>query len=110
MNMLNSLIIEGDVTRRLEKNPRCSDFELVSVRYNKVDGEMVEEKDYFTVEVFGKLAEISEDKLVNGRGVRVIGRLKQHRWKDEEGKEYSRVVVIAEHIEFKRYVTPEERA
>ena len=36
-----------------------------------------------------------------GRGIRVVGRIAQKKWKDEEGKEYSRVFVVAEHIELK---------
>jgi len=33
--------------------------------------------------------------------VRVVGRLKQDRWSDPDGKPHSRVLVIAEHVEFK---------
>ena len=36
-----------------------------------------------------------------GRGVRVVGRLKQDRWVGKDGKNYSKVKVVAEHIEFK---------
>ena len=36
-----------------------------------------------------------------GRGVRVVGRLKQSRWVDAEDKNRAKVSIIAEHIEFK---------
>ena len=36
-----------------------------------------------------------------GRGVRVVGRLKQDRCADPDGKQYSRVSIVAEHVEFK---------
>lgn len=107
MNMLNSLIMEGVVTRELTDNPDCKDFEIaVSRFYKNAEGELNEEKSFFTVELYGNMAErgIIVRNIYKDRGVRVVGRLKQRRWKDEEGKEYSRVVVIAEHIAFKLHI------
>lgn len=105
MNMLNSLIIEGEVTRGLEKEPDYEDFEIVTTRYYKKEEEWGEEKSYFTIEVHGEmLANVLRRNICKGRGVRIVGRIKQRRWKDEKGKEFSRVVVIAEHIEYKARV------
>jgi single-strand DNA-binding protein len=36
-----------------------------------------------------------------GRGVRVVGRLKQERWQNAEGQAQSKVVIVAEHVEFR---------
>ena len=58
-------------------------------------------KNICDVECFGKSAEYCHKKAVKGRGVRVVGRLKQDSWKDSSGKSQSRVFVIAEHIEYK---------
>ena len=104
MNMLNSLILEGNVTRGLSDKPSCKDFEIEVIRYCiDTDGNKAEEKSYFTVELYSNMA--SSERIVRnleiGRGIRIVGRIKQKRWNDEEGKEHSRVVVIAEHIEFK---------
>jgi single-strand DNA-binding protein len=33
--------------------------------------------------------------------VRVVGRLKQDRWEDQEGKTRAKVHIVAEHVEFK---------
>ena len=111
MNMLNSIILEGVVTSGLSENPCGKDFDITVSRYYKnAEGDRVEEKSDFCIELYGNLAE--RDIIMNkiyfdrsleivGRGVRVVGRLKQKRWTDEEGKEHSKVVVIAEHIEFK---------
>jgi len=33
--------------------------------------------------------------------VRVVGRLKQDRWSDQDGKGRSKVFIVAEHVEFK---------
>ena len=56
---------------------------------------------YFDVTTWSRLAEICAEYLVKGRGVRVVGRLKQDRWEDDSGNRRSRVEVIAEHVEFK---------
>jgi single-strand DNA-binding protein len=53
------------------------------------------------VEVWSKLAETCAENLKKGRGVRVVGRLKQDRWSDAEGKNHSRIKIIGDHVEFK---------
>ena len=102
MNMLNSLIIEGEVTEKeVEKIPNGLSFEIVSKRWRREGEEVKEEDSFFMVEVYGQLADFSAKRLVKGQGIRIVGRLASKTWKDEEGKEYSRVYIIAEHIEFK---------
>lgn len=102
MNMLNSLILEGVITEKeVEKIPNGLSFELVSKRWCKEEGREKEEDSFFTVEVYGNLADFSEKRLVKGQGIRLVGRLASKTWKDEEGKEYSKVYIIAEHIEFR---------
>jgi single-strand DNA-binding protein len=56
---------------------------------------------YFDVEAWAKLGLACSQNLKKGRGVRVVGRLKQDRWQDPEGKARSRVMIVAEHVEFK---------
>ena len=51
--------------------------------------------------VWNRLAEVCKEYLAKGRGVRVVGRLKQDRWEDPEGKTRSKVHIVAEHVEFK---------
>jgi single-strand DNA-binding protein len=36
-----------------------------------------------------------------GRGVKVVGRLKQDRWNGPDGKQRSKVTIVAEHVEFR---------
>jgi single-strand DNA-binding protein len=43
-----------------------------------------------------------------GRGVRVVGRLKQDRWNDANGKQRSKVTIVAEHVEFRPEFKREE--
>jgi single-strand DNA-binding protein len=38
--------------------------------------------------------------------VRVVGRIKQNRWNNVDGKPHSKMVIVAEHIEYR----PEDKA
>jgi single-strand DNA-binding protein len=53
------------------------------------------------VETWAKLAESCAALGHKGRGVRVVGRLKQDRWEDAAGKARSRIYIVAEHVEFR---------
>lgn len=116
MNQLNSLILEGNLVRDpviLEPSAgfKICKFSLGVNRFykNKKD-EGVDEVSFFDVETYGKLAEYCIKVGKKGRGVRVVGRLKQDSWKDDSGKSMNRVYVIAEHIEFKPMYTKSEDA
>ena len=101
MNMLNSIILEGNVTRELDGNT----FEIGVIRYSKKDnGDKAEEKSNFEIEIGCMLTDVLRKNIYKDRGIRVVGRLKQIRWTAEEDKPCSKVVVIAEHLEFKPHV------
>ena len=109
MNNINCLVVEGNITRepnfRTTPNgfPICKIPIAVNHYYKKAaSGEYENEVSYFDVETFGKLAEICAKFSQKGRGLSVVGRLKQNRWKTPEGKNTSRVTIIAEKIEFKQ--------
>jgi single-strand DNA-binding protein len=105
MHNLNSILVEGNLVRdpSLTQTPKgtpvCT-FSLASNRF-KADNEAQKEVSFFDVEAWSKLGETCAEGLKKGRGVRVVGRLKQDRWADSEGKNHSRIKIIAEHIEFK---------
>ena len=84
MDMLNSIILEGNVVKAgiLERS------------YKNKAGEMVKEKPVFSVYTVGNMAEYASDKrrMREGRGVRVVGRLTV-----DDGK----TKIFAEHIEYK---------
>ncbi|MBR7063738.1 MAG: single-stranded DNA-binding protein [Treponema sp.] len=107
MNQLNSLILEGNITRDVEVKETPHGYKVCKVPiavnrfYRTSDGQSVDEVSYFDVEAFGKMAEYCEKHSEKGRGMRVVGRLKQDRWKTQEGKTTSKVSIVAEHIEFK---------
>jgi len=107
MNQLNSLILEGNLVRDAvlsEPAPgfkKCTFSVGVNRFYKNRKNEDVSEASFFDVEAYGKIAEYCGSKATKGRGVRVVGRLKQDTWKDTNGKTASRIYVIAEHIEYK---------
>jgi single-strand DNA-binding protein len=106
MNNLNSILLEGNLVRDPEISytpkgaPVCT-FSVACNRYYKQEEELKEEASYFDVTVWNRLAEVCKEYLAKGRGVRVVGRLKQDRWEDPEGKTRSKVHIVAEHVEFK---------
>lgn len=114
MNQLNSLIIEGNVTRAPDLREPTAGFKVCTIPlavnrfYKNKAGEGVNEVSYFNVETYGKMAEICMTKCEKGRGMRVVGRLKQDRWVTPEGKKTSRVSIIAEHVEFKKLLLKPE--
>jgi len=106
MNNLNSILIEGNLVKDPElsytaKGTAVCKFTVACNRYFKQDQETQKEVSFFDVTTWTRLAEVCGEYLTKGRGVRVVGRLKQDRWADTDGKQHSRVIVIAEHVEFK---------
>ena len=106
MNNLNSILIEGNLVRDPElsyttKGTALCKFSVASNRFYKQDQETQKEVSFFDVTTWNRLAEVCGEYLKKGRGVRVVGRLKQDRWTDPEGKPHSRIFIIAEHVEFR---------
>lgn len=107
MNHLNSLIIEGNVVRQADLSEPAAGFKVckfpvaVNRWFKNKDGEGVSEVSYFDVETYGHMAEVCAKQAEKGRGVRVVGRLKQDRWKDNEDKTQTKIYIVAEHVEYK---------
>lgn len=106
MNSLNSILIEGNLvrdpeTKTLSTGSQVCNFSVASNRFYKQNDELEKEVSYFDVEAWSRLGQSCATNLTKGRGVRVVGRLKQDRWTDAEGKTKSRVKIVAEHVEFK---------
>lgn len=69
-----------------------------SITYKK--GEKTEEVSFFDVSAWGKLAEICSQYLKKGRKIILAGKIKQSRWKTEEGKTKSAIHIVAQDIKF----------
>jgi single-strand DNA-binding protein len=106
VNSLNSILLEGNLTRdpetkTLSTGSQVCNFSIASDRFYRQNESTEKEVSYFDVEAWARLGIACAQNLKKGRGVRVVGRLKQDRWLDPEGKQKSRVMIVAEHVEFK---------
>jgi len=114
MNNLNSILIEGNLVRdpllrSTQKGTQICTMCLASNRYYKQETGFEKEVSFFDIETWSKLAEACYAKGRKGRGVRVVGRLKQDRWNDPDGKPRSRVAIVAEHVEFRPEFKKEQK-
>ena len=106
MNHLNSIILEGNVVKKAELSEPTAGFIVckfplaVNRKTKTPEGEFKEDVSFFDVETYGQMAEKCSKYCDKGKGVRVVGRLKQSRWEENNVKR-SRVYVIAEHVEYK---------
>ena len=106
MNNLNSILIEGNMVRdplfrTTPKGTSVCNFSIASNRFFKQDANMEKEVGFFDVEAWGKLGDACANHGRKGRGVRVVGRLKQDRWTGNDGKSHTKVAIVAEHVEFR---------
>lgn len=108
MNSMNQIIIEGNVVRdstvrETPRGTRVATMPIASNRFYKdANGDFQSDVSFFDVQVWGEnFCERVAKNAVKGRGVRVVGRLKQDRWKNEEGKIASRIYIVADHVDFK---------
>ena len=111
LNNLNSVLIEGTLARDPELRytpsgagtapgaPLCT-LVLASRRTYKLAGARHEEVSFIESAVPGRLGEVCAEHLTKGRGVRVVGRIKQERWDDADGNEREKFLIVAEHVEF----------
>jgi single-strand DNA-binding protein len=115
MNNLNSIIIEGNLIRDPEYHetakgtPICT-FSIASNRFYKQGEAMEKEVSFFDVETWSRLAQSVQNLGRKGRGVRVVGRLKQDRWNGPDGRARSKITIVAEHVEFRPEFKREETA
>jgi len=109
MNCLNSTLVEGNLVRDPEgkkvgdKERMVCKFPIgINRYYRNAQKELIQESVFLDIETWGMLAENCLKYLQKGRGVRVIGRLKQDTWLGkEDGKNHSKIVLLATHVEFK---------
>ena len=106
MNNLNSVLIEGNMVRdplvrTTPKGNQVCNFSIASNRFFRQDSNLEKETGFFDVEAWGKLADSCGSHGRKGRGVRVVGRLKQDRWTGIDGKNHNKVTIVAEHVEYR---------
>jgi single-strand DNA-binding protein len=108
MNNLNSVLLEGNLVKDPElavigeQQAELTKFTIAVNRYYKgADGKPCQEVLYIGVDAWGMLGKNCLSYLTKGRGVRVVGRLRQDRWNDKDGAFRERIFVVAEHVEFR---------
>ena len=107
MNMLNQCIIEGNVAEEKElvtlpNEMKVYEFPIATSRfYKNAEGEMVEDVSFFEISTYGVIAEVCKKNATKGRGIRIVGRMKQTVWTDSDGKKHSKISIVAEHCDFK---------
>ncbi len=105
MNMLNSVILEGDITKAGDVVQFGGGYQMevtiaVKRQFRKSDGSVVDETSKFDVVAYGPVADYLAKKGTIGQRIRVVGRLTQVKWVADD-REQSAVKLIAEHIEYK---------
>ncbi len=106
MNMLNSIIIEGNVAEDAVLQNLATGGTLVVLKidternFKNANGENVTEHTIFDVECYGALTKFV-GTVKKGRGIRIVGRLHSKEWFDGNEVKHSKVYVIAEHLELK---------
>ena len=106
MKNLNSVLIEGNLVKDPERQTQTNGsvicvFSVASNRYFNQNNEKKSEVSFFDIEVWNNTAKLCLKELSKGRGVRVVGRMKQERWTDGEGKAHSKIKIVGETVEIK---------
>jgi single-strand DNA-binding protein len=100
----NYVDVQGNLTKdcelRYSSNGMaiCSLSVAVNESKKKPDGTWENIPSYFDVTCFGKLAERVAPAALKGKRFDISGHLKQERWQSTDGKNMSKVVIIADDI------------
>jgi single-strand DNA-binding protein len=106
MNDLNSLHLEGTVSknpipRATKKGDMVCSFSVATDRFFKSARGTEKETSFFDIETWGEEAGKCKMLAHKGRRCRITGRIRQDRWNTPEGDPRSKVVVVAEFVEFR---------
>jgi single-strand DNA-binding protein len=104
---LNSVLLEGRLTRdpslkTFANDSKVCNFSIANnYSYKLKDGSYKSDAYFIDIQVWGNSGALCMQYLTKGSVVRLRGSLKQNKWEDREGKKNSKVVVNAEHVEFR---------
>jgi single-strand DNA-binding protein len=102
---INTVLLGGNLTRDpvvrfLANETAVANFTLAINRKFKSGNEMKEEVTFIDCECWGRTAELAGQYLTKGRGAFIEGKLKLDTWKDKEGKNCSKLKVVADSVQF----------
>ena len=95
------MVRDPDFRTTPKGTPVCR-FTIASNRFYKTGSGMEKEAGFFDIETWGEKAESCNEYGRKGKEVRVVGRLKQDSWTDNDGKKHSKIIIVADQaVEFK---------
>ncbi|ARR04588.1 single-stranded DNA-binding protein [Campylobacter sp. RM12176] len=102
--MFNKVILTGnlskDITLKSNSNITIANTTIaVNRKFKNQNGDMSEEVLFIDITFFGRQAEIANQYLNKGSKVLIEGRLKYDTWKDQNGQNRSKHLVIVESME-----------
>ncbi len=114
-NNVNVVIVEGGVVKEPElvyttDGLAYTNFPIATNNIGYKNGKKGEEVSYFDINCWGKLAEICSTYLKKGKKVIISGKLKQSRWKADDGKGRSKIRIVANDVNFLPRASKKEKA
>ncbi len=107
MSSYNKVILMGNLTRdpELRYIPNGTAVAKIGMAVNRKfknrnTDELEEEVTFVDVEAWGKQAETFSRYMTKGRPVFIEGRLRLDRWKDQDGNNRSKMLVVMENFQF----------
>ena len=97
---LNKIMVIGNVGRDPEmryapSGNAVTTFSIATNRTFSAQGEKKEETEWFTVEVWGRQAEVANQYVAKGRQLYVEGRLHLDSWTGQDGQQHARNKIYA---------------
>lgn len=105
MKNFNLVVVEGrlvndpEMRYTQEGTALCKFYIANNYSYYKND-ELQEEVNFLEITTFSKLAELCGEYLKKGKRVIINGRLRQNKWKDEEGSNHSKITITGRQVQF----------
>jgi single-strand DNA-binding protein len=106
---INVVVVSGNLTadpdlRETSNGTSVCELRLANNVPIKKDGKWESKPNYFQVNCWGAQGENCAKYLEKGSPITVDGRLEWQMWEGKEGKTNSRVVIVADNIQFGRKV------
>lgn len=110
MRDLNSVILIGNLTKTvgedeksfgyLQNGTAVAKFSIAVNRSKKdMNGQWVDEANFFNITYFGKMAESIKPYLTKGTKIAVEGELNQSKWTDNQGVNHTMVGILANSVQ-----------
>lgn len=104
MASVNKVILIGNLgqapdVRMTHSNMKVAEISIATTRRFTWNDERVEQTQWHTVTLWGKLAEIVEKYTTKGSSIYIEGRLETEKWQDQNGQTRYTTKVIAESIQ-----------